>query len=255
MTVDMEELTMNAWPARQTAMLGGWLLRLAEGFTKRANSVHPFYGGEESGESLQRKIAACEAFYGRAGQDTIFKMTPFAPDSLDRALEERGYVLRDPSRVMLLTGLAALRTPASRETGIAIECEPLLPYGWLANMCGYAGIPPQFEGSAARIMQSITMETGYFTLYAQGVPAAFGLAVMERGYVGLYDIVTAPNMRGRGYGERLLLHMLHWARKQGAVSSYLQVVRSNEPANRLYEKLNYKELYPYWYRVKPRASQ
>ncbi|QHW34290.1 GNAT family N-acetyltransferase [Paenibacillus rhizovicinus] len=252
MTVAIEELTMNAWPAGQTAAHGGWLLRLAEGFTKRANSVHPLYAGAETAESMQRKIETCEAFYQRAGQDTIFKLTPFAPAGLDCTLEERGYVLQDPSRVMMLGDLTLLRLPAKNEPGIAVECEDRLTYSWLDLMCGFNGIPSCQEGSAARIMHAITMKTGYFTLHAHGIPAACGLAVIEGDYVGLYDIVTASSFRNQGIGERLILHMLQWAGKNGASRSYLQVVQNNAPANRLYAKLKYEELYPYWYRVKQR---
>lgn len=255
MTIDIEELTMNAWPAQQTAAHGGWLLRLAEGYTKRANSVHPLYAGNETEASLQRKIDACETFYQRAGQDTIFKLTPFAPDGLDQALAARGYVLQDPSRVMMLPEIAALRPPREREPGIAVECGDRLSYDWLDLMCGFNKIPSCLEGSAARIMHAITMKTGYFTLHVHGIPAACGLAVLEGEHVGLYDIVTSPSFRNQGHGERLILHMLQWAVSHGAARSYLQVVQNNEPANRLYAKLRYEELYPYWYRVKPRDPE
>ncbi|NBD26310.1 GNAT family N-acetyltransferase [Paenibacillus glycinis] len=254
MAVAIEELTMNAWPSQQTVAHGGWLLRLAEGYTKRANSVHPLYAQEETAASLRRKIDACEAFYDRAGQDTIFKLTPFAPDGLDLALEARGYVLDTPSRVMMLPNLDSLLRSKAYDPGIAIECEDRLSYSWLGLMCGFNDIPACKEGAAARILHAITMKTGYFTLYADKVPAACGLAVIEGEYVGLYDIATAPSQRNQGHGERLIRHMLQWARANGAARSYLQVVQSNAPANRLYAKLSYEELYPYWFRVKKRGG-
>ena len=45
--------------------------------------------------------------------------------------------------------------------------------------------------------------------------------------------------------------MIGKAREQGARYAYLQVVQSNSVAVHLYEKLGYRKLYSYWYRVKP----
>jgi ribosomal protein S18 acetylase RimI-like enzyme len=36
----------------------------------------------------------------------------------------------------------------------------------------------------------------------------------------------------------------------GATYSYLQVVKGNEAAIKLYKKLGYREIYTYWYRYK-----
>ncbi|MBM7563639.1 GNAT family N-acetyltransferase [Paenibacillus sacheonensis] len=254
MTVAIEEMTMNAWPAQQTAVRGGWVLRLAEGYTKRANSVHPFYACEGSADTLACKIDACESFYHRAGQDTIFKLTPFAPSGLDQALEARGYVLESHSRVMLVSDFTNIHAAAASEPGIKVECEDRLSYGWLDLMCRFNGIPACSEGSAARIMHAITMRTGYFTLYVHGMPAACGMAVIEGAYVGLYSIVTSPSYRRTGLGESLIRHMLQWAGTKGASQSYLQVEQDNAAANRLYAKFHFEELYPYWYRVKRREE-
>jgi len=65
----------------------------------------------------------------------------------------------------------------------------------------------------------------------------------------LFDIVTAPEHRNRGYGTRLISSMLAWARENGAAHAYLGVVESNAPARRLYAKFGYEEAYRYWYRI------
>ena len=39
----LEEVAMNAWPALQQMLFDGWILRFAQGYTKRANSVHPLF--------------------------------------------------------------------------------------------------------------------------------------------------------------------------------------------------------------------
>ncbi len=62
----IEELTLNAWPALQTVLYDGWLLRFADGYTRRANSVNPIY---PSAVPLADKIAACERAYAARDQE------------------------------------------------------------------------------------------------------------------------------------------------------------------------------------------
>src|SRR5258708_37324392 len=88
------------------------------------------------------------------------------------------------------------------------------------------------------------------TLKERDNTAVVGLAVAERGYVGLFDIVTAGAYRNRGLGTQLLLHLMQWGKANYAHSAYLQVMRNNSPALNLYAKLGFREIYSYWYRVK-----
>ncbi|MEI0735556.1 hypothetical protein VQ056_00855 [Paenibacillus sp. JTLBN-2024] len=109
MQLQIEEYSLNAWPALQTLVYGGWLLRFADGYTKRSNSVNALYNRDE--ERLERKIAKCEELYAKAGLPTVFKVTSFGPPSLDRALESRGYTLVDPSCNMFLEDLDGSAKP------------------------------------------------------------------------------------------------------------------------------------------------
>jgi GNAT superfamily N-acetyltransferase len=90
----------------------------------------------------------------------------------------------------------------------------------------------------------------FLALEQQGEILAVGLAVAERGWVGLFDLVTAAAWRNQGLGRRVILRLLHWGRAQGARQAYLQVMRDNAPALHLYATLGFREAYPYWYRVK-----
>ncbi|HEX3029647.1 MAG TPA: hypothetical protein VHT34_10180 [Clostridia bacterium] len=42
-----EELQMNALPSLQTILFDGWILRFADGYTNRANSINPVYECKE----------------------------------------------------------------------------------------------------------------------------------------------------------------------------------------------------------------
>lgn len=69
------------------------------------------------------------------------------------------------------------------------------------------------------------------------------------GYAGMWlvfdeahvtNIAVHPKQRGRGWGERLLRHLMSVARAYGASAMTLEVRVSNAIALRLYEKLGFK---------------
>ena len=69
--------------------------------------------------------------------------------------------------------------------------------------------------------------------------------------VGLFDLVTGPNVRRKGHGTSLISRLLEWGGAHGADRAYLQVVQSNAPAIHLYEQLGFQSVYEYWYRIPP----
>lgn len=239
----IEEYSLNAWPALTTLLLDGWLLRFAEGYTKRANSIQAIYSGENE-YSMDEKISQCELQYSQQGLDTIFKITPFVPENLDQVLLERSYELKEPSSVQVLSSLDAIKEPSI----LTVSFSSHLTEEWL----DVSDLTPANEQVITQMLGRLPLNKGFFILYNESVPVASGLGVIEQDYVGLYDIVTVPAYRNQGYGEQLILNILAWAKKQGATKGYLQVVQSNAPAIRLYEKLNYVEVYTYWYRCKSR---
>jgi hypothetical protein len=96
----LEEVAMNAWPSLQQMLFDGWIVRLAQGYTKRANSVNPLF---ESQLDVVDKIVACEHIFTAKGLPTVFRLTPFAsPAQLDQVLAQRGYHVIDPTLVMHL---------------------------------------------------------------------------------------------------------------------------------------------------------
>lgn len=244
MSLFIEELSLNAWPALKTMVHQGWLLRFAEGYTKRSNSIQAIYA--QANENMEQQIAFCEDIYAAAGLKTIFKITPFVPEALDQRLEQRGYTLVEPSSVKILDNIRSVKEPHMQE--ILIEHEP--SERWLRTMASMNQLTEHQSKVTGRLLTSSPLKQGFFTLLHDTKPVACGLAVIEQGYVGLYDIVTSEACRNRGYGEQLLLHILKWARENGAAKSYILVLQSNASANRLYEKLNYQLLYTYWYRCR-----
>ncbi len=96
----LEELSLNAWPALRTTHDDGWVLRFADGYTRRTSSVNPLY---PSTEDTREKIHRCERIYLARGQDVVFKITPAAqPADLDATLAAEGYTRQALTSVQTL---------------------------------------------------------------------------------------------------------------------------------------------------------
>lgn len=241
----LEELSLNGWPALQTVLYDGWLLRFANGYTKRSNSVSAIYcGGDDS--DLDRKISVCEKMYESRGIRTVFKITPFVPDLLDERLERLGYAKIDHT----LVKTARLTDIADHAHG-ELEVKAELTEEWLDAIAEMQKLSPGQRQTTRVMLEGQPLRQGFGILKEHGVPVACGLVVVEDGWAGIYDLVTAPEARGRGFGERLTRGLFSYARTIGAELGYLLVVRDNAAANRLYDKLGFEKVYDYWYRVAP----
>jgi ribosomal protein S18 acetylase RimI-like enzyme len=75
------------------------------------------------------------------------------------------------------------------------------------------------------------------------------LGLTAQGWLGLFDIATAPEQRNRGLGRAVVSSLLRWGRECGAQTAFLQVVPQNAPALQLYAGLGFREIYQYWYRA------
>jgi len=239
----IEELSMNAWPAMRTLHFDGCVLRSAEGYTKRANSVYPLYPTELD---VDAKIGFCESFYRDLNLPAVFKMTQASiPADLDTHLETRGYRKDSQTSVQLLDliqeeyEVAENVNLSSEDTGT-----------WQAAFARMNNVSAEHRATHENILRAILSDKCYVSLNADGRLIGCGLGVLQAGYLGIFDIVIDPDHRGQGHGFRLMQALLAWGQRRGASKVYLQVMCNNKPALRLYEKLGFKEEYQYWYRIK-----
>src|SRR5690606_25490057 len=140
--------------------------------------------------------------------------------------------------------------PADLPEGIAVTCATTLSEPWLWHFAEFSDLAASTVSALRGILHNITLRVCFTTLYAGAEPVACGLGVVEGPLLGLFDIVTAAQARGKGHGTQLLQVMLAWARQNGVEMAYLQVMDDNVPARRLYDKLGFGEIYKYWYRVR-----
>ncbi len=238
----LESRLVNAWPCFETELCEGWLLRFAEGYSKRANSATPIVPGATLDADLIRHIASC---FEARGIAPCFRLTGTEDPGCNAELAAFGYELHDPSLVMVADLSADL------ESDEEVRIGPAPKPRWISAAAAAYGGDKANADRLGRIVRLIRQPAAFATLSVDEEDAAWGLAVAERGYVGLYDIVIAPHLRGLGLGRRLVRALLHWGREERATQGYLQVRETNEIAHQLYRSLGFETAYRYTHRVPP----
>jgi len=243
MILKLEKIALNAWPAIEEFDLDGWVIRYANGVTKRSNSVNPIY---KSTENTEDKIDFCENYYRSKGIPVCFKITEIAkPNDLDQILESRGY---DHNFDVLIQVMDIRKINGDLDKNIELlgDSNDL----WLDQYIKMNGSKPSLRPVYRMIIDKIAQPKCLFSFTLNGEVIGCGLGVVEDKFIGLFDIVIDPRYRNQGYGKLLIENILKWGNSKGASTAYLQVLADNTPAIRLYEKVGFSEEYRYWYRIK-----
>jgi len=244
MITKLEELSLNAWASHQTVLYDGWVLRFANGYTKRANSINPLYA---SSLDLAEKMLFCENTYRKKNLPVVFKITPAVhPTNLDESLAVNGYLKDSPTSVQLL----ALGT-ANLQMTQALEVREDLTPEWLDGFCRMNAVSAANKETLRQILLNIVPRHCFVSLRSAGEVLACGLGVVQSGYIGLFDIVTDGAFRRRGFARQVVRSILAWGQQNQARTAYLQVMLNNTPALHLYSSFGFRESYQYWYRIKP----
>ena len=243
--IHLEELAMNAWPALQTVLYDGWIVRFAKGYTKRANSVTPLY--PSTLPWLDEKIHTCEQLFQKQKLRPTFRLSQATDISeIDAQLADRNYQRIDTTSVQTVD-LYEIDVEQSTRAYLLPDYSGM--ESWLSSFHTLSGDHRSDDVTHKEMLANIKRETGYMVIIDKDEVVACGLGVVERGYLGIFDVITAPNHRNKGYGTELMQSLLAWGKDCDADLSYLQVMTNNPAALNLYAKLGFVEQYQYWYRV------
>ena len=246
LVVGLEGRLMNAWPSFDYQAYDGWILRLADGYSKRANSATPFVPGAALDEEL---IDTMVARFVEANVRPTFRLNGLEAPDADHMLKLRGFNEVEPTHV-----LTAPIRDGDCTLDPEVRLEPHVTKRWVREAAQSYGGDKADDGTLMKIVSRIHQKTAFATLSLDDQPVAWGLGVAERGYLGLYDIVVSPDLRGIGLGRRVVASLIAWGCGQGAHTAYLQVREENEIARSLYGALGFGTAYRYTHRVMPGRS-
>lgn len=246
----IEEASLNATAVREQVFYDGWLLRRAPSPARRMRSVNIL---GLSTRALDERLAYCLGWYARADLPLILRLTSIGPDfELDAALASRGYEGYDPTSVM--TAAITPMTSPVESSGITFQQVPVQRF---ATEVG------RLKGSSEAVVAEHTARLSglmvdlvpLLACQSDGTPVAAALGVIEDDLLGIFDVVTLPAQRRRGYGTALMVRLLDEARRRDCRHAYLQVETGNTAARALYARYGFVDSYSYWYRSLPAAAQ
>ena len=249
MDFTIEELSMNAWPSLYTIIYDGWVIRLANGYTNRANSINPIY---TSRIKLEEKIQYCDDFFSRHNLPAAYKLVGLRKDepcdeqkALDKILTHLNYDTNDETSIRLYK-LSELRS--NNNDGMKIQND--FDDQWINSVINYNKITEKHVPIFKKMLGNLALEKIVVSKMIGNEIAGCGFGAIQNNYVGVFDIVVKEEFRGNGYGREIVETILSESARRGVKSSYLQVRMDNSVALHLYGKMGYREIYRYWYKKK-----
>jgi hypothetical protein len=150
----IEERSLTAWPALRQVYYDGWVLRFANGYSRRNNSVNPFFG---SSFPVPEKVAYCETVCSAWNIPLTFRVTPFTqPYDLDEWLAGAGYSRVSPTSVQVAELVADTETvlPAT----VKVHCWSVPGDDWLRAYTGMNQVPVTKHAALRDILAHIPLE-------------------------------------------------------------------------------------------------
>lgn len=237
---EIERAAFTSCPVQDQSTVSGIVLRSNGGYTKRANSANILSDIKEDPSQLVR---TCESYFSTRGLPSIFRVVSgFEYGIIDLHLSNEGYEMIETTNVMCQS-----LSPA-KSGALSIEEMPLS--AWVDNFYAISADSREHQQAHLSMLRNISSSCFAAAMSnQQGSIVAMGLGVVENGYFGIFNIVTAAEFKQQGYAFTLISDLLTWAKSVAAHTAYVQVRQANIPGVKLYQKLGYEEAYYYWYRV------
>lgn len=240
----LEAAAADGWPGTERAWIDGWLLRLGNGYTKRANSAVPL--GDPGGPArlTPQTLERIEEWYAERRMPALLSL----PDRL--ASPPPGW--RTWAEVVVMgidiDNFALPQGPSM----VRIEPEPNSAWLDLHRFKGEDTVPVPPDIPDMDVLTAVREgELGFATLGLPN-PLAIGRGAVTnapdgRRWIGLTSVAVAAPHRRRGLGTLVCAELIRWGHRHGATHAYLQVEAENTGALALYREMGFLEHHRYRY--------
>ncbi|MFJ3666210.1 GNAT family N-acetyltransferase [Streptomyces sp. NPDC090106] len=241
---ELSRVSARAWRPVESERLGGWELRAASGFTRRANSVLPL---GDPGLPLDDALDAVRKWYGGRGLPAYVQTATGAAGTqevLCAELERRGWV-REVSAELWTGALAPL---ADRAEGAGVVLSREADEAWLGRY------QRKGVGEVALKVLASGPSVWFATVPGEDSPAAIGRCVVDGRWAGFAAVEVDPGQRRRGLATTVMAALARRALDEGASAAWLQVETDNAGARAMYDRLGFAAHHAYHHYRQPAVS-
>ncbi|EKX68999.1 GNAT family N-acetyltransferase [Streptomyces ipomoeae] len=238
---ELARVSARGWQPVERERLGGWELRAAAGFTRRANSVLPL---GDPGMPLDEALTAVRGWYAARGLPAYLQLATGAEGTqelLCAEVERRGW-LREITAELWIGALAPV---ADREAG-GVVLSRVADEAWLSRYQrkGMSDVALKVLEGCPRSSEagSGTGPSVWFATVpgAQGEgPAAIGRCVVDGRWAGFSAVEVDPARRRQGLATKVMAALAQRALEEGASAGWLQVELENVGARGLYAGMGF----------------
>lgn len=233
------QATEATWPPAARIAAGPWALRDGAGGGQRVSAA------TREGAWCDADLASAEDAMRMMGQPPLF-MIREGDATLDAALAERGYRLKDP-----VTQYAA---PVESLTDMALPPVTAFaiwePLAIMREIWADGGIGPE---RIAVMNRAQGARTGLFGRI-NDAPAGTGFCAVDGDIAMVHALEILRAHRGKGLGKWMMRCAALWARAQGATWMAVLSTEENRGAHALYSSLGFRDVGRYHYRVLPKSG-
>ncbi|MGW2863050.1 GNAT family N-acetyltransferase [Streptomyces sp. NPDC001205] len=225
---ELAPVLARAWQPVESERLGGWTLRAANGFTRRANSVLPL---GDPGLPLPDALGRVRAWYAARGLPAYIQTATGAAGTQERLcadLDRAGWE-REVSAEVRVAGLAPIADLDADESRVRLD--RAVDTAWLSRY--QRSVTPGEH--VLRVLGS-GPSVWFASVPGDGpVPAAIGRCVVDGRWAGFMAVEVDPARRRQGLATAVMTALARRALDEGASAAWLQVEADNEGARALYE--------------------
>ncbi|MEU1268074.1 GNAT family N-acetyltransferase [Streptomyces sp. NPDC005799] len=241
---ELAHVASRAWRPVESERLGGWELRAAGGFTRRANSVLAL---GDPGIPLDEALDVVRRWYGDRGLPAYVQAATGAEGTqelLCAELERRGWVREVTAEVWV----GALAPVADRAEGAGVVLSREADESWLARYQrkGVSEVALKVLGSGPSVW--------FATVPGAEAPAAIGRCVVDGRWASFAAVEVDPEMRRRGLATTVMAALARRALDEGASAAWLQVETDNAGARALYAGMGFAAHHAYHHYREPSSS-
>lgn len=267
----LDEIASDATPSPIAADVAGWWCKAAPDLPfRRCNVARPPLGAGRDRVRARSEWREVRAWYAALGQRAIVQVSSADPEAeaLDRVLAGEGLLVEAPVHVMIAACSSAdrgpqagtIERPGGRAEGIGRGGEPIaatvrsgVDEAWaLAYGVIHGGGAAMEERTAAYGRMLGTFGDRALAVVVRSADRAtlgLGYGVLDRGWLGIFGMGTAPEHRRRGIASAVVRALVDGAVERGVTKAYLQVETDNAPAIACYERLGFAISHGYHYRA------